>query len=188
MPQFPIRERDVSARVLIEGEANRSSARHAIVTGRQFTARRSLRAAGKQLILRQFARKIDKLTHMMIGVSRATEKNRKLLFGLGLAHCGIGLQPIFRGLLFDGFDYHRDYAIERRQHLGFWPGLGLREFAIAISYIVRARNACADVVIQIAGHVEKQMANGIAVLERPLPDLVMGYLIYPQLVLDTQRS
>ena len=44
MPQFPIRERDILARLLLQGEANRSSARHAIVTGRQFTARRSLRA------------------------------------------------------------------------------------------------------------------------------------------------
>jgi hypothetical protein len=44
MPQLPIHERDILGRLLIKGEENRSSARHAIVTGRQFIARRSLRA------------------------------------------------------------------------------------------------------------------------------------------------
>ena len=106
-------------------------------------------------------------------------KVKHALRGLGFTHRGIGFLPVFCGLFFDRLDHQRDRPIESRQDFGFWPGLGFGELAVAVPYVVRVRNSRADVVIQIAGHVEKEMADRIAVHERLLPDLFVAQRIDP---------
>src|ERR1700740_2108191 len=129
-PRFPIREGYVLESLLRVEAANRSSGVLAIVTGRQFVSRCSI-AVRPANLLAQLARQINQLPNMMIGVSRAAQKNGKTLRSFRFAHCGVWLHPVLRGLVFNRRDDHRNRTIKRSQH--FRLGFRFRLVSIAIA-------------------------------------------------------
>jgi hypothetical protein len=129
-------------------------------------------------LARQFPAQVDDLTDVMIGVSRAVQDNRKPVLCCD-AFRRISLVPILGGLLANGFGDHVDGAIEILQYLLFAGTRSLGKLAVAIAHISGSGNLCTDVVVEIAGQVQNQMPDVVAVRKWILPELLVRKRLDP---------
>jgi hypothetical protein len=81
---------------------------------------------------------------------------------------------IFGGLLTDGGGDHGNGTVEVGKDLFLGELARFVEFAVAIAHVAGAGDLRADVVIQIAGEMQEQVADAVAVGKRLAPKLVGG--------------
>ena len=74
----------------------------------------------------------------------------------------------------DGLLHHGDRFIETFQRFFFRRRIGIVEFARAVAHVSGLRDLRADVVIQVAGEVQDEVAEAVSVRERLLPELIVG--------------
>jgi len=67
----------------------------------------------------------------------------------------------------------RDSFVELAKNLRFRRPARLGELKVAVANIARTGNASANVITEIAGKVEQQVADGVAMRERLAPELVV---------------
>ena len=83
----------------------------------------------------EFFTQKNKLPHVMIGVSRASEKNHEAFRSFRFAFGRIRLQPIRWFLLSDCRHDHRDGLVESVQHCIFFRFFRFRELAVAVANV-----------------------------------------------------
>jgi len=82
------------------------------------------------------------------------------------------LGEIFGGLFADGGGDHGDSAVEIDENLFLGELARLVEFAVAVTHVAGSGDLRADVVIQIAGEMQEQVADAIAVRIGLSPELL----------------
>jgi len=115
----------------------------------------------------------------MVEVRDAAQKNGEAIAGLGFAFGGVGGGPTGLRLRFDGCDDHADGVIEFVQHFGFGGVARFGEFQIAIADVSVLCHLRADVIAEIAGEVEDQVADTVAERKRISPELLVTEGINP---------
>ena len=121
---------------------------------------------------RQFLHEIDDLAGVMVGVGGHAHEASEARVGARLARIGIRGHPIAGSLLANGRDDHGDGGVEIGQHF-FLGVLGrVAEFERAVADVAGVRDMRADVVVQVAGEMQQQMADAIAVGIRFGPKLL----------------
>ena len=63
---------------------------------------------------------------------------------------------------------------KRRKASAFFRRRAIGEFALAVAHIAGARDLRAKVVVQIAGQMQRQMAEAVAVRIRLAPELLLA--------------
>ena len=112
-------------------------------------------------------------------MARASEDERDAILGIGLPFSGVRRGPVGFGLFFDGGNHHRNCLIEFTQDFRLRQLLRLRKFQITIAYVTGFGDLRADVITQIAGQVQHQMPDAVAVRERIVPELLLGKRVNP---------
>jgi len=112
------------------------------------------------------------LAYVMVGVGGHAEEYCEAVVGSWFERGGIRLGEIFGGLLADGRGNHGDGSVEIGEDLFLGEFARLVEFALAVAHVAGAGDLRADVVIQIAGKMQQQVADAVAVGIRLAPKLV----------------
>jgi len=132
-----------------------------------------------ELRLREFPAQIVDLADVMVQVDGAAEKDGEAILGLGFVLGGVGESPVGVGLAFDGGDDHGDGFIEFAKDGGLRRPVRFGEFEVAVADIAGFGDTCADVIAEIAGEMENQVAHAVAVDVGIAPELILGERINP---------
>jgi len=108
----------------------------------------------------------------MVGMGGHAEEYGEAVVGFRFQRGRIRFGEICTGLFMDGGSDHGDGAVEIDQNLFLRELARLVEFAVAVTHIAGTGDLRADVVIQIAGEMQEQVADAIAVRIGLLPELV----------------
>ena len=114
------------------------------------------------------------MAYVVVGVGGHAEEDGEPVMGFWFERGGIGLGEIFGGLLADGGGDHGDGAVEIGEDLFLGELARLVEFAVAVAHVASASDLRADVVIQIAGEMQEQVADAIPVRIGLAPELISG--------------
>jgi hypothetical protein len=109
----------------------------------------------------------------------AVEEGTEAVFGFGFADGRVGLSPIGLGLIFKSRKHHGDGFVKFAKDLGFRRAARFREFQIAIANVAGLGDLSADVIVEIAGEVEQEVAGTVAVRIGIGPKLFVGKRIDP---------
>src|SRR5260370_23897205 len=116
---------------------------------------------------------------MMIRMPGTTHENLEAIRGLRLQLGRVCILPVLRCLLSIRRHLHRDGAVKGTQRFFLRRGPLIRELAVAVAHVSRLRDACADVIVQIAGQVQHQMSSAIPVRIGLTPELLVRKRIHP---------
>jgi hypothetical protein len=108
----------------------------------------------------------------MVGVGGHAQEYGEAIVGFRLKRGGVGFGEICGGLFADGGRDHGDGAVEIDENLFLGEPARLVEFAVAVTHVGGAGDLRADVVIQIAGEMQEQVADAITVRIGLLPELI----------------
>src|SRR4051812_27535157 len=98
----------------------------------------------------------------MVSVSGTIEHDTKAI----RASCptaGIRSGPIVAGLFANGGGKETDSIVELLECFGFGRRVLVGKFLLSVAHIPGLRDLCADVVVDIAGKVQHQVANVVSV-------------------------
>ena len=115
----------------------------------------------------------------MIRMTRTTKENLEAIGGFRLELCGIGFSPVFRILLANRCHHHGDGAVKGGKRFFLRRRLFVGELAITVAHVARFGDTCAYVVVQIAGHMENQVSDAVAIGIWLAPKLFAGKRIRP---------
>ncbi len=121
----------------------------------------------------QFVGEVDHLSNVMLDVGGALQEDGEAGVEVG-AVGGVGAGPIFRGLIFYAGEDHGDGLVEETQGLVFGGRIGIIEFARAVANVAGLRDLRADVVVQVSGEVQHEMAEAVAGGVGLAPELGVG--------------
>ena len=110
---------------------------------------------------------------MVLHVGGATQHDVETTAAV-CAHCRVRLRPTRPRLAANGLLCHSDGRIQLPQRVFFAGRIGIFEFLLAVAHVSGIGDLRADVVIQIAGEVQNQMTEAIAVGVGPGPELLLG--------------
>ena len=119
------------------------------------------------------------MADVMIEVDGATQKSGQAVRGVRLALGGIRKRPVGIRLPFEGHQNERNGFIEFAQDLGFGRLAGLAELQVAVANVAGIGNARAEVITEIAGQVEHEVADTVAVGKGIAPKLALRQRVGP---------
>ena len=119
------------------------------------------------------------MAYVVVGMSGRAEEGGEAVAGFRFSLGGVWPGEVFGGLLAHGGGGHGDGAVEVGEDLLFGKLARIVEFAVAIAQVAGASDLRGDVVIQIAGEMQEQVADAIAVGIRLEPKLVGRERINP---------
>ncbi len=107
---------------------------------------------------------------MVIRVSRASKEHAEAVSHVLGANSVKGEKPVVVTLRREGREDHVHGAVEVLEHLGLGPAGGVAELPRSVSNVTGSGDLRSDVVAQVAGQVEQQVPDRIAVGEGALPE------------------
>jgi hypothetical protein len=118
----------------------------------------------------QFARQVQDLADVVVGVGGAVENDGETIFA-GDAGARVGRAPIVGGLFANRCLHHFYRVIKIRKRFQFGRWFCFRKFARAIALVACLRDLRTDVIVEIAGEMQNQMTDAVAVREWIFPEL-----------------
>ena len=103
----------------------------------------------------------------------AVDEHIEAAAGVFHAFSGVGGGEVVRGLASEGFAYECDGLAETVKEQRFRMSLGVTELEWTVADIAGAGDFRADVVVQVASEMQKQMSDAVAVGIRSSPDLIV---------------
>src|SRR5579872_391035 len=116
-----------------------------------------------------FVAEVNHLAEVMLHVSGALHDHVETITAI-CADCRIWLRPIAGRLSPDGLDHHLDCIIQPLQRFLFRRRIRLGEFAGAVAYVSGLRYLGSDVVTQVTGEVQNQVAETVTVRKGLCPE------------------
>src|SRR5437899_11380172 len=83
-------------------------------------------------------------------------------------------RPVFRRLGTNCLNHHRNGVVQSLQSFFLGWRVGIGKFASAVSYVAGVHDLRADVVVQVAGQVQDQVTETVAVGKGVGPELLFG--------------
>src|SRR5215469_16808632 len=115
----------------------------------------------------------------MIGVTGATQENLKAVFRLRLAFRRVRLAPISLSLRLNCLDDHGNGLVKGLERLLLWWRMRIAKLAVPVPHVPRFRDACAEVITQVAGQVQHQVPHAVSVRVWFLPELFVTQRVNP---------
>src|SRR6476646_9290391 len=110
----------------------------------------------------------------MVEVHRALQEDVEPGARLWLTDPGVRRGPVLVALSRDRLQRHVHRGVEIAKYLGLRPSRGIDELAVARANVAGLRHPRADVIAEVSGEMQHQVAKAVAVRVRLHPELLVG--------------
>src|SRR6516162_9639096 len=99
----------------------------------------------------------------MVEMHGAAQESGQTVPGVRLAFGGISKNPVGVSLSFESREDERNGFIEFAQNVGFARAAGVAKLQVPVAKVTGSGDARTDVIAEIPGQVQHQVANAVAV-------------------------